>query len=307
MDRILGLLASWAFFVLALGLAAFAAASEWINIRDSRRLDRVEVIDRMIAERNGSKAQRLRNDAERRTAEIDALKNRIAATSIESEPSDSAQTIIVSTAENKVTVRRGTNVELEAVCSTGKGTTLAIDGETLVFDTPIGKFKVVSKEENPVWVPPDWHYVEQARKAGKRVVRLTRGNSIDADTGGPAIQAKRGFLGLFGGQDGSKRVLHVRGNRVVVDEYGSERELPPGEMIYAGGAVVIPPIGTPQREFKDVLGHYRLNLGDGYAIHGTQETDKLGQSVSHGCVRLADNDIARLYAMANVGDEVIIY
>jgi lipoprotein-anchoring transpeptidase ErfK/SrfK len=29
--------------------------------------------------------------------------------------------------------------------------------------------------------------------------------------------------------------------------------------------------------------------------------------VSHGCVRLANEDIATLYTMANVGDEVVIY
>jgi L,D-transpeptidase YbiS len=78
-------------------------------------------------------------------------------------------------------------------------------------------------------------------------------------------------------------------------------------MIYAGDAIVIPPVGTPQRSFDKVLGKYRLNLGDGYAIHGTQETSKLGRAVSHGCVRLGDEDIERLYQIANVGDEVIIY
>ena len=39
---------------------------------------------------------------------------------------------------------------------------------------------------------------------------------------------------------------------------------------------------------------------------GTDEPEKLGQSVSHG-VRLGDDDIARLYQMANVGDTVVIY
>jgi lipoprotein-anchoring transpeptidase ErfK/SrfK len=34
---------------------------------------------------------------------------------------------------------------------------------------------------------------------------------------------------------------------------------------------------------------------------------QLGRNVSHGCVRLANEDIATLYAMANVGDEVVIY
>ena len=70
---------------------------------------------------------------------------------------------------------------------------------------------------------------------------------------------------------------------------------------------MIPPIDTAQRHYDKVLGHYRLELGDGYGIHGTDEPDKLGQSVSHGCVRVGDTDLEKLYAMANVGDEVIIY
>jgi lipoprotein-anchoring transpeptidase ErfK/SrfK len=70
---------------------------------------------------------------------------------------------------------------------------------------------------------------------------------------------------------------------------------------------VIPPVGTRQRQFEKVLGSHRLNLGDGYALHGTQQTAQLGRSVSHGCVRLGDDDIRRLYEMAKVGDEVIIY
>ncbi|HEY4640935.1 MAG TPA: L,D-transpeptidase [Thermoanaerobaculia bacterium] len=56
-----------------------------------------------------------------------------------------------------------------------------------------------------------------------------------------------------------------------------------------------------------MLRKYRLELGDDYGIHGTDEPDKLGHSVSHGCVRLGDADIAKLYEIAKVGDEVIIY
>ena len=74
-----------------------------------------------------------------------------------------------------------------------------------------------------------------------------------------------------------------------------------------GGAVVIPPVGTRPRMYPEVLGTHRLILGDGYALHGTQQVRQLGQNVSHGCVRLHNNDIAQLYAMASVGDEVIIY
>ena len=70
-------------------------------------------------------------------------------------------------------------------------------------------------------------------------------------------------------------------------------------------AVAVVTVGGLQ--FPDVLGTHRLNLGDGYALHGTQAVKQLGQSVSHGCVRLRNEDIAQLYAMAKVGDEVIIY
>jgi lipoprotein-anchoring transpeptidase ErfK/SrfK len=36
-------------------------------------------------------------------------------------------------------------------------------------------------------------------------------------------------------------------------------------------------------------------------------TNQLGRSVSHGCVRLSDPDIQRLFSMAKVGDQVLIY
>jgi len=308
MPRWIGFLGSWALLVLALGLASFAVAGEVINIRDLRRLDRVRVIDRMIAERMGDKAGELRETAARKSAQVNALQAKLQTVAQQTEDvPDTGQTIIVSTAENKVYVRQGGRTIFEAVASTGKGTTLAIDGRTLVFDTPIGKLRVVSKEENPQWVPPDWHYVEQARKNGMRVVRLNPGQSIDASTGEPARKADTGVWSWFGGSSGSSRVMRVRGDTVVVDEGGVERELPPGQLIVAGDAVVIPPVDTKQRHFDKVLGRYRLNLGDGYAIHGTQETAKLGQSVSHGCVRLGDEDIARLYETAHVGDAVIIY
>ncbi len=308
MKRWIGFIGSWAMLVLALGLASFAVAGEVINIRDMRRLDRVAKIDRMIAERTGNKAAQLRETAARKTAQVNALQAKLQTVAQQSEDvPDTGQTIIVSTAENKLYVRQNGKTVFEALCSTGKGTTLAMDGKTLVFDTPIGKLKVVSKEENPVWVPPDWHYVEEARKNGMRVVRLNRGQTLDASTGDAARSRDSGIWSWFGGSGGSSRVMKVRGDTVVVDEGGYERELPPGKVIVAGGAIVIPPVDTKQRRHEGVLGRYRLNLGDGYAIHGTQETSKLGQSVSHGCVRLGDEDIARLHAMANVGDAVLIY
>jgi lipoprotein-anchoring transpeptidase ErfK/SrfK len=307
MPRWVGFLGSWAFLVLGLGLASFAVAGEWINVRDLRRLDRLAVIDQMIAERSGNKAGKLRQSAAQRAAEVNALQSQVQTIERQTDDvPDTGETIIISTAENKLYVRNGGQTIFEAICSTGKGTTLAIDGKTMIFDTPIGKLRVVGKEENPQWVPPEWHYVELARKNGMRVVRLSAESPIDARSGDPVHSRDEGVWSWFSSRS-SGPVLKVKGDTVVEDNGGSQRELPPGQMIIAGDAIVIPPINTKQRHFDKVLGHYRINLGDGYAIHGTQETDKLGQSVSHGCVRLGDQDIEKLYGMAQVGDSVVIY
>ena len=41
-------------------------------------------------------------------------------------------------------------------------------------------------------------------------------------------------------------------------------------------------------------------------IHGTNQTDKLGQPNSHGCVLLSDTDVIRLYGLVPVGTPVLI-
>src|SRR5438874_10044058 len=223
MPRWIGFLGSWALLVLALGLAAFAVAGEWINVRDIRRLNRAAMIDQMIAEKIGGKAGALRQTTTQRAEEVNALQNKVQTVEKQTDDTpDTGQTIVVSTAENKLYVRQGGQTIFEAVCSTGKGTTLAVDGKTLVFDTPIGKLSVKSKEENPEWVPPDWHYVEEARQNGMRVVRLDRGDVINARTGDPA-RRDEGVWSWFSGNRGP--TLKVKGDTVVEVDGGSEREL----------------------------------------------------------------------------------
>ncbi|HXH93403.1 MAG TPA: L,D-transpeptidase family protein [Thermoanaerobaculia bacterium] len=312
MKRWIGFLGSWALLVLAFGLAAFAVAGETINMRDERRLDRVAEIDRLINEDGGSKASVLRNTASQKTANVNALQSKLQDVEKQTDDvPDTGQTILVSTAENKLYVRRGGQTIFEAVCSTGKGTTLAVDGKTILFDTPIGKLHIISKDENPQWVPPDWHYVEEARKNGMRVVHLDPGQTIDARTGQPVSSKPDAgvWSWLSGGNNNSTSndVLKVRGDTVVEVNNGVERELEPGKTIVAGDAVIVPPVDTKQRHYDKVLGKFRLEMGNGYGIHGTDEPDKLGQSVSHGCVRLGDADIEKLYQIANVHDTVIIY
>ncbi|HEX9654001.1 MAG TPA: L,D-transpeptidase, partial [bacterium] len=53
----------------------------------------------------------------------------------------------------------------------------------------------------------------------------------------------------------------------------------------------IPPPYAPERYEAGVLGEYALELGDGYLIHGTLYKRMLGMPVTHGCVRLDDEDL----------------
>ena len=44
----------------------------------------------------------------------------------------------------------------------------------------------------------------------------------------------------------------------------------------------------------------------GYGIHGTNAPRSVGHATSHGCIRLRNRDVERLYAMLRVGDVVQI-
>ena len=55
------------------------------------------------------------------------------------------------------------------------------------------------------------------------------------------------------------------------------------------------------------LGHYALRLGlPEYLIHGTNKVYGIGMQVTHGCIRLYPEDIARLYYTVPVGTPVRI-
>jgi hypothetical protein len=69
----------------------------------------------------------------------------------------------------------------------------------------------------------------------------------------------------------------------------------------------IPPENHYSRFEYGVLGDYALNLGQGYLIHGTLYKRFLGLPVTHGCVRLNDEDLETVYNMLQVGSRVYIY
>ena len=143
--------------------------------------------------------------------------------------------IIVDTAHNLLYVKRGKETVLTAVASTGSGTILDKPdqpGSQWVFDTPRGGFTIQSRLTNPVWVKPDWAFLEE-------------GMSVPSN---------------------------------------------PAERFEPG-----------------ILGDYALGFGKGYCIHGTLYPRLLGKNVTHGCIRLSDDDLKTLYKLAKVGTPLMIF
>lgn len=69
------------------------------------------------------------------------------------------------------------------------------------------------------------------------------------------------------------------------------------------------PTMIPGGDIDNPLGHFALKLGiPGYLIHGTDERRSygIGMRVSHGCIRLYPEDIAKLFALVSVGTPVTI-
>lgn len=208
-------------------------------------------------------------------------------------PTDTEPTgaIIISITDNRLWYRVHDSVVYETRVATGSGKVLqkGPGGSRWKFETPRGRLKVLSKDEDPAWVPPDWHFIEQAEKRGLRVTKLNRGESVDAG-------------------DGSE--ITVVGSDVVrrsSDGMVTPLDADDGREIVVNGQIIIPPFGTNQRRYKGVLGTHRLVMGNGYSIHGTNVPSSIGQSVSHGCVRLLNEDIAHLYQIVPVGTPVYIY
>lgn len=81
------------------------------------------------------------------------------------------------TENNRLLLRRKDAVLHAAVCGTGSRKFIEAEtGTNWFFETPMGSFTVLGKERNPVWIRPDWSYVEEnmpvpGRHDPERIVR----------------------------------------------------------------------------------------------------------------------------------------
>jgi lipoprotein-anchoring transpeptidase ErfK/SrfK len=69
----------------------------------------------------------------------------------------------------------------------------------------------------------------------------------------------------------------------------------------------VPPADHHSRFEYGSLGDYALSLGDGYLIHGTLYKRSLGMPVTHGCIRMNDDDLKYVFNALNMGSKVYIY
>ena len=142
--------------------------------------------------------------------------------------------IVVDSALNRVYWWQNGVVLREMIASCGTGNILEdpASGRKWVFETPRDERKIWMKKAAPVWMKPDWAFIEEGEEIPK---------------------------------DGSGRAE-------------------PG-----------------------VMGDYAVAIGDGYYLHGTLYKRLLGRNVSHGCVRLGDDDIEFIFKTAKIGTRVILF
>jgi len=195
--------------------------------------------------------------------------------------------LVVSLQDKHLWAIVGRDTVLSAPAAVAKGTTLEYGKSEWTFETPRGIRSVLGKEADPIWQPPEWLYAEAAVENHLKVGHLATGKPYKLSDG--------------------RKLTVMNGVVGVIDTDGSFAELPTDEHIVFDNTLFVPPMGTKNRKVEGELGKYRLNLGDGYLLHGTPYKESIGLAATHGCVRLRDEDIEWLYEHVPVGTKVYIY
>ena len=78
--------------------------------------------------------------------------------------------LLIDTGANRLYLMRNRCVLRAAVCSTGSGRFLPDPprNREWTFDTPKGEFRIQRKVMNPVWIKPDWAFIEDGEPIPKK-------------------------------------------------------------------------------------------------------------------------------------------
>jgi lipoprotein-anchoring transpeptidase ErfK/SrfK len=196
--------------------------------------------------------------------------------------------IVVDLSGHQLYVIDRTDTLRVAPAATAMNASLTYGGQTWRFETPRGVRTVRGKDKDPVWTPPPWHFAEVALENGLKLRSMEAGQRIKLKDG-TILTSKGDEVGII--RPGMKSFVPL-----VLDEH-----------VVFDNTLFIPPSGTKHRSIQGELGHYRLDMGDGYLLHGTPYAKSIGAAVTHGCVRLHDEDIEWLYENVPVGTKVYIF
>lgn len=187
-------------FAVLVCAGLFVATSAWaVNERLTRRVTEMTYL------KDTESLEYVRQREMQRTREIEEKERQLAAKEEELAPQGKPY-IVVSLAERRMLVLKGEDTLYRASVAVGSGKTLVMGGTTKRFITPRGRMAITHKELDPVWVPPNWHYIEYARSRGMGIRDMSNA-SPGALSGYPAGR------------------VPVSGNTVIIPPWGSPQRM----------------------------------------------------------------------------------
>ncbi len=112
--------------------------------------------DLVSVEKNRSDVQALEQTASQLEQENQGLRRMI------QDLEDNEVYLVVDTESNRLTMRQGDSVLMTTKVGTGSRQFVKEEtGRNWYFESPMGSLTVLGKERNPVWIRPDWSYVEE--------------------------------------------------------------------------------------------------------------------------------------------------
>jgi L,D-transpeptidase YbiS len=100
--------------------------------------------------------------------------------------------IVIDTGADHLYVMQDDKVLRDAICSTGSGVRLADPNtpRSWIFDTPRGELTVRGKTTDPIWVKPDWAFIE----TGENIPRGRDDRMEEGVLGDYALDLGQGYL-----------------------------------------------------------------------------------------------------------------
>jgi L,D-transpeptidase ErfK/SrfK len=146
--------------IVVLSLLVLAWSEFYLPVRESYSIDIVRLALRMYKTR--AEILRMRMEMPRLDAQIEDLSVSVKQLGERfASAFNNELYLVVNPAGNRLTMRRGQNVLLQAAISTGRDDTLKSRDRMWVFRTPRGIMKVLEKKRDPVWIKPDWAFLEK--------------------------------------------------------------------------------------------------------------------------------------------------